>query len=174
MDFAMNSRIAAELLYESEATLRMVDDALDELRLSEAGPFSGTPRLTVIRSGDDVDADARGVLSVRVFWQLQEVLDAVRESREALQAMSRQNVSESRGAELDRALALVDRLDTLEAGETERPALHAELRRELIAVLNRGDGGDRSRDRLTDVSNRLAESETRLARLGHLFESGDS
>jgi len=161
----MNSRIAAELLYESEATLRMVDDALDELRLADADPHPGPPRLTVIR-GDDDDADAQGVLSTRVFWQLQEALDSVRESREMVQAMSR--TTSTLRPDVDHALTLLDRLDDTSVEEAEEPALRAELRRQLIAILNRSAPADRASE-LTAVTNHLAECETRLARLATLF-----
>jgi hypothetical protein len=80
----MNSRLAAELLYESEATLRMVDHALDELRLQESRPRPDLAAVSQLAEPADRGPELSQTLRLRVFWQIQELLDYVRETRAAL------------------------------------------------------------------------------------------
>jgi hypothetical protein len=174
----MDSRITAEMLYESEATLRMVDDVLDELRIGDAEPLFSAPRLTVIgpeRSGETADVTE---LSVRAFWQVHEVLDNVQESREELQEIGREMgadpVARSDRDALDRAMELVDRLDSFEDGAPiDRERLHAELRRELIDIINRRERRTEVTQRVGGVALQLAEAEVHLSRLAHLFEGAE-
>jgi hypothetical protein len=174
----MDPRINAETLYESEATLRMVVDALDELRLRDAEPILAAPRLTVIGPDHSNGSADTAELAVRAFWQVQEVLDTVQESREGLQEIGRKLGPDpvgrtDRGA-LDRAMELVDRLDSLEDGSSsERTSLHADLRRELIEIMNRRERRTRATQQLNDVALHLTEAEVHLARLAHLFEGAE-
>ncbi|MEX2582853.1 MAG: hypothetical protein WD766_06250 [Gemmatimonadota bacterium] len=181
----MDSRIAAELLYESEATLRMVDDALDELRMAEPEPRRHPGGRAPDLSGFDSESTvvtAPSEFCVRAYWQVQDLLESVRLSRQALQAVGNHRDSGTDGdasrrehGGLDRALALVDRLDTLDdASATQRQALHAELRRDLADALEQLDRRTGTSDQLSAIALQLAEAEARLTKLAHLFEDGDA
>lgn len=182
----MEHRIAAELLYESEATLRMVDDALDELRIGDAEQRVPRAHLTAVCSNFDADDDpgydVPSELCVRTFWQIQELLDGVRQSRETLQALSGERRAAAQqedggGSEpsVDHALSLLDRLDSADqpASDAVRE-LYAELRRDLLGLLGRSEDHSGSSERLSAVALQLSEAEARLTRLAHVFETGEA
>jgi hypothetical protein len=180
----MDPRVAAELLYESEATLRMVDTALEELRLADA-ELRAVPLPRAAGSRRDPESAELVIPSdfcVRAYWQVQEVLDGLQQSRDALRAAGtapgRAAVEEERQeylARIDGALAIVDRLDTLDeaASPAERATLHGELRRDLLALLNRTGGQTQRAEALSTVTSLLAEAEGRLTRLALLLDSGE-
>src|SRR5690606_10880387 len=115
----MDSRIAAELLYESEATLRMVDTALDELAAGDPDNELRIPGVLLETFGTDPasqnDPGMPSELSIRAYWQVQEVADCVREGRELLRTVrppaERVAVPVDERARFDRVLSLIDRLD---------------------------------------------------------------
>lgn len=178
----MDSRIAAELLYESEATLRMVDTALDELQIDDAESRFTGPRLKAICSNYDTEQAELHIppeFCVRAYWQIHELLDCVRQSREAVQAIGRADRATAGAVQgddrsgVDRALALIDRLDTMDDGAVvERHALHNDLRCDLVGMLARRDHAAGSSEQLSMITVLLAETEARLTKLGHLFDSG--
>src|SRR5688500_3859445 len=86
----MDARIAAELLYESEATLRMVDTALDELRVGDEDELRRPSARMETLGSDFAETDEYEVPSefcVRAYWQVQEIAECVRDSRELLQSV---------------------------------------------------------------------------------------
>jgi hypothetical protein len=180
----MNSRIAAELLYESEATLRMVDSALGELQMSDLENRLRGPRLKAVYDNFETEPAELAIppeFCVRAYWQIHELLDTVRQSREAIQSIGRAELPPTRVAAapfdgVDRALALIDRLDTLDdaASSIERQTLHDDLRSDLLRIHERADRASHSSDCLSAVTVLLAEAEARLTKLGYLFESGEA
>jgi hypothetical protein len=85
-----NARSAAELLYESEATLRMVDHALDELGLCEDYPEPRSTRsMTVgpLPEPSPTGSDVPRQLALRELWELQELIEQVGRSRESLEQL---------------------------------------------------------------------------------------
>ena len=177
----MDSRIAAELLYESEATLRMVDTVLDDLHLAELEvELEPQPRgLWAVQSDDRNAGDyhAPTEFCVRGYWQVHELLDCLRQAREMI-APSRQQtelrLDESAGNDrLDEVLSMVDALDSLEDPAEDRGRLVGELRTAIRSLLD--GSGTRPNDDLPIRSalSLLADAEVRLTRLGHLFDGGD-
>lgn len=175
----MDSRIAAELLYESEATLRMVDTVLDELRISDASArFMGQQLTTLDPGGQTQTAEIEipSEFCVRAYWQIQEALECVQHSREALQLGAREEMSGEPGNErqeqrerIDRALALLDRLESLEAGADDRSSIHRELRHDLVGILNRAQRRTERGESISLATSLIAEAEARLTRLGNSF-----
>jgi hypothetical protein len=82
----MTSRPASELLYESQATLRMVDTALDDLGLA---PPPNTPDRAVQElAGSRAPLEPGGIaaeLGVRMFWEIQALVESLDRSRRSLQ-----------------------------------------------------------------------------------------
>jgi hypothetical protein len=97
----MTSRPASELLYESQATLRMVDTALDDLGLA---PPPNTPERAVqALAGSSValePGDLAAALGVRMFWEIQALVESLDRSRRSLQ---RVRATPDESPELDEA-----------------------------------------------------------------------
>lgn len=174
----MDTRIASELLYESEATLRMVDNALDELRLGDLE--TRAPVRAGAATASEVGGVTLGIPSetcVRVYWQVQEALECLQQSREAIRAAeTRRNPRDGEEdqkaylAKLDQALALVDRMDSLDEPQgSRRGTLHRELRQNLLGLLNRSSRQSERAEALSTAASLVAEAEARLTQLGHLL-----
>lgn len=177
----MDSRIAAELLYESEATLRMVDTALDELAAGDPGNELRIPGVLLESFGtdlaDETEFDMPSELCIRAYWQVQEVADCVRESRELLrtvkQPVERTVAPLDERARFDRVLSLLDRLDS-DSSETSRDsALFGELRAEIMAVIGHAEESDQAARNVSLAISFLSEAEGRLTRLSNVFDSHD-
>jgi hypothetical protein len=179
----MDSRIAAELLYESEATLRMVDTALDELAAGDPDNVLRIPGVPFESFGTDAADDSEfgmpSELSIRAYWQVQEVADCLRESRELLRTVRR---PEERGAapvdersRFDRVLSLIDRLDSGSHGgsASHDSALFGQLRAEIMAVIGHAEESDQATRNVSLAISFLSEAEGRLTRLGNVFDGHD-
>jgi hypothetical protein len=178
----MSSRIAAELLYESEATLRMVDTVLDEMRIADPAPAEhckpvagaeGQTPSAVLQIPTD--------LCVHAYWQIQEALECVQLGREALQAGERAPTdrgvpphdTSGQFGSIYGALAHLDRLEALgDSTNRERSVMHRQLRQDLVDILNRAERRAEREDKISLATSLMAEAEARLTRLGHTFETG--
>lgn len=179
----MDSRIASELLYESEATLRMVDTALDELAAGDPDNELRIPGVMLEAFGTDpTDEKNFGMpseLCVRAYWQVQEVADCVRESRELLrtvrQPADRTAPPMDERARFDRVLSLIDRLDSGHNGGAAPTdsVLISELRAEIMAVIGHAEESDQAARNVSLAISFLSEAEGRLTRLGNVFDSHD-
>lgn len=168
-----NSRIA-DVLYDSETMLRLVDSELEELR------------------DDPNDSGLRGnhvgvLLAVmqRASSEIAQVLCTLHTSRETLEGVTLQEIHDSATKlcevatatevaatrmmdGLERAHALVDRLDEIDslgdAGDSviEAAALRAKLRDELFAVMGSLQFQDITSQQLGHVSQMLRDIERRL------------
>ena len=178
-----NSRIA-DVLYDSETMLRLVDSELEELR-------------------DDTDETGlRGnhvgvLLAVmqRASAEIAQVLCTLHTSREALQGVTLQEIHDSAmklcevssATEiaatrmmdgLERAHALVDRLDDLDAlkgkGDSviESATVRARIRDELFAVMGSLQFQDITSQQLGHVSQMLRDIERRLHATSSLLSGG--
>lgn len=177
----MDSRIAAELLYESEATLRMVDSVLDDLHLAELDvePEPQARGLWAVRSEDDATGDyhAPTEFCVRGYWQVHELLDCLSQARRMIAPTHQQtelHFEEDAGNDrLDEVLSMVDALDSLEDPAEDRGRIVAELRTAIRGLLD-GSGRRPTDDlQIRSALSLLADAEARLTRLGHLFDGGD-
>lgn len=168
-----NSRIA-DVLYDSETMLRLVDSELDELR------------------DDPNDSGLRGnqvgvLLAVmqRASSEIAQVLCTLHTSRETLEGVTLQEIHDSATKlcevatatevaatrimdGLERAHALVDRLDEIDslgdAGDSviEAAALRAKMRDELFSVMGSLQFQDITSQQLGHVSQMLRDIERRL------------
>lgn len=178
-----NSRIA-EVLYDSETMLRLVDSELEELR--------DDVRETGLR-GNNI-----GVLLAvmqRATSEIAQVLCTLHTSREALQGVTLQEIHDSATKlgevctatelaatrmmdGLERAHALVDRLDELEspghAGDAviEAATIRAKIRDELFSVMGSLQFQDITSQQLGHVSQMLRDIESRLQAISSLLSGG--
>jgi hypothetical protein len=82
----MTSRPASELLYESQATLRMVDTALDDLGLPPPATMRERAVQAVALSGASLAAgEIADALGVRMFWEIQALVESLGQSRRFLE-----------------------------------------------------------------------------------------
>lgn len=93
----MRPRTAAELLYESEASLRLVDHVLDDFQVSDTNP-AGPSRspytaLSTLTAERPPRSPVPSEFCIRTYWQIQEALDFIQQSREEIQTL----VKESQG-----------------------------------------------------------------------------
>lgn len=179
------SRIA-DVLYDSETMLRLVDSELEELR-ADAGEVG--------LAGNQV-----GVLLAvmqRASNEIAQVLCTLHTSREALEGVTLQEIHASAiklyevssATEiaatrmmdgLERAHALVDRLDNLAAVEStgdaavESAAARDRLRDELFAVMGSLQFQDITAQQLGHVSQMLRDIERRLHATSSLLSGGRS
>lgn len=180
-----NSRIA-EVLYDSETMLRLVDSELDELRddAREAG-----------LRGNNV-----GVLLAvmqRATSEIAQILCTLHTSREALQGVTLQEIHDSATKlgevstatelaatrmmdGLERAHTLVDRLDEIDSpghlgdAAIEAAVVRAKIRDELFAVMGSLQFQDITSQQLGHVAQMLRDIESRLQAISSLLSGGDA
>lgn len=79
---------AAELLYDSEATLRLVDNVLDELHQMEAETDRPDEQMRLLFTqmrGATADAGDLPALLLKAYGEIQEILAGLRQSRDVLE-----------------------------------------------------------------------------------------
>jgi hypothetical protein len=185
----MRRRPADELFYDSEATLRLVDDAIEELR----GPLLDHFAIhATLSSADATTCDRAGCPElppqlVEIYAEIERVVGKLRQSRDLLQgpvleavqhtsatllsigATTRIAVAEMIDG-LDRALAILDQLDAEPPPGSRRPAaLRGNLRTELHRLLRSLQFQDITSQQLAAASETLAGIEARLASLATLL-----
>src|SRR5215218_8484186 len=125
----MHMHTDAERLYDFEATLRLVDNALDELQV-----LGGVERAELsLVANDGEDAGVSDLTPLRAFREVQEGLHSLRHGRALLERTSERNpprgdeASDGPGVSatdalsgLDRALLLVDRFEADQAGPLDQ------------------------------------------------------
>lgn len=173
----MASRATHEILYDSEASLRLVDSALEDLRGHSAEP--GTPAAIATLPH----------LLLRTYAEIINVLGSLRESRGALERAAVERIHHtheklrevSSATEVaatdimdavDRALGMVDELDAEEGDRaTERSTgLRASIRDELFGVMNHLQFQDITTQQLNYASSVLDEMEQRLNQIAGIFD----
>ena len=186
----MSPRPANEVLYDSEATLRLVDSAIEDIReLEPGGPD--------LRSEPASRADVRQVptegalgsvalseMIERGYAEVVSVLGSLRESRSVLARTTgvrapgvdreRRDVANAACGEatdtlggLDRAVAVVNAMDkdAQEGDAAARGERRRDLGNELLALASCAARQDITAPRLSFASAVLAEMEIRLAAL---------
>jgi len=175
----MTSSRAHEVLYESEATLRLVDHELHELRSSP-----DQQRLPVL-------SDLPGILE-RANSQILSVLSRLREARASLQSSAsekfqathdklKQVTSATEDAAInimdacDRASQMVDELDAIDAApEPDRikaAELRGSLRDEIFMMMGALQFQDITTQQLNHTSAVLVEMEQRMLDVAKLFDA---
>jgi hypothetical protein len=192
----MTARHANELLYDSEAALRLVDSAIEDIRDLDL-PRADTAR-DALRTAQLRDLlAASGPLGLirlsqilaRGYTEIVSVLGSLRESRNVLERTSvttlqhtHQKLREVTTATetaatdildgLDRSVALVNEMD-VKAGEGDAAAganLRNTLRDELFSLMGCMQFQDITSQQLNYASSVLTEMETRLAELATILD----
>ena len=181
----MTSTRAQEVLYESEAALRLVDHELTsmhDVRHAMDTPVRAIPILSL--------SELPQVLE-QANAQILNVLSRLRESRATLQttaleklATTHEKIREVTSATedaatnimdaCDRATQMVDELDTIDAGETpdreKASGIRSNLRDELFLMMGALQFQDITSQQLSHASAVLVEMENRLLDVAKLFD----
>lgn len=179
----MTSKNRAEaVLYESEATLRLVDQEIHDLR----GAYPLDARLPSAGFGDVPH------MLERANQQILDVLAHLRETRTALQSTAfaklqtthdkiQEVTSATEDAAItimdacDRATGVVDELDAIDEAEApdraKASALRGNLRDEIFRMMGALQFQDITSQQLSHASAALVEMEQRLAEVAQLFDS---
>ncbi len=172
-------------LYDSEAALRLVDSTLQEMTgVSSEGlapaPAPAPPAPSI---------DALALRLEQGYAELVRTLSTLRQTRSVLETTAvapihathdklKQVSAATEVAAtdilngIDRAVAMVDDLDTLDANDPERraPEVRGALRDELFALMGHMQFQDITSQQLAYASAVLSEMEARLASLCDLFD----
>jgi chemotaxis regulatin CheY-phosphate phosphatase CheZ len=191
----MTARHATELLYDSEAALRLVDSAIQDLRTlprpsgGAAAPNANGSVRDLLASPGAVDLVGLSQILARSYGEIVKVLGSLRESRSVLEQTAFEKlhhthdklrevttVTQTAATDildgLDRAVALVNDMDArANDGDTaaER-ALRGKLRDELFSLMGCMQFQDITTQQLTYASSVLTELETRLAQLATILD----
>lgn len=197
------SRRTDELLYDSQATLRLVDHELNELRDPAGGMREPAPAPCRCAEGRAAAASTAGGALVslpsvleRASQEITAVLTSLRASRNAMAQASverlqhtHQKLREVSSATevaatdildaLDRAGQIVDELDAEEADAAtdaprRGPELRAKLREEIFGMMGALQFQDITTQQLAYASSVLVEMETRIAEVARLFAPGSA
>lgn len=196
----MSSKQASDLLYDSEATLRLVDTALDSIREPEDAPDPlggamqrATAASTSARAQQYVvpgDGGPIGLLGLsqilaRSYSEIVSVLGSLRESRSLLErtAVDRLHHTHAKLREVSdatetAATSILDGLercvamvDQLDASEGEASApTRTQLRDELFGVMGHMQFQDITTQQINYASSVLMDMEDRLAQLALVLD----
>jgi len=191
----MNAKQPSELLYDSEATLRLVDTAIQdmgELDSEEVQSLEQKVRSAMTQGrGAAIGLVGLSDLLARGYAEILGVLDSLRQSRHLLERAAVEKIQHthdklrevSSATEtaandilngLDRANTMVDELDTY-AGEHGEPddrggAIRGTLRDELFALMGHMQFQDITSQQLNYASAVLTDMEARLAHIARVFD----
>ena len=191
----MTARQATELLYDSEAALRLVDSAIEDLRdapprdLSAVTDPSSPEIRQLLAATGKLGLDGLTKVLARGYTEIVSALGRLRESRDLLEktAVDKlqhthdklrevKNATETAATDildgLDRAMALVDDMDAkAEAGDAAAGAeLRTKLRDELFTLVSCMQFQDITTQQLNYASSVLGETENRLAELARFLD----
>lgn len=191
----MTARHANELLYDSEAALRLVDSAIEDLRtlphpngVAGASAANGSARHLLPPPGP-LDLVGISQILARSYGEIVKVLGRLRESRNVLEQTSVEKLHHTHDKlrevttatqmaasdildGLDRAVGLVNDMD-LKANDGDTAGgreLRDKLRDELFSLMGRMQFQDITTQQLTYASSVLTELETRLAQLATILD----
>ncbi len=190
----MSQKQPSELLYDSEATLRLVDSAIQDM--GELGgdepPASLEQRLRAVLTPEpSMGLIGLSDMLARGYAEILGVLDSLRQSRHLLERAAVENIqnthdklrevsdaTETAATDilngLDRANVMVDDLDAYAAehGEPDDRAstIRNALRDELFALMGHMQFQDITSQQLNYASAVLTEMESRLANIASAFD----
>jgi chemotaxis regulatin CheY-phosphate phosphatase CheZ len=196
----MSTNPVRDLLLDSEATLRLATQALENEVFSVHS--ARTPQLAAAAvTGQAADAAraeadyeplglaALPMMLLRVYREIDTMVERLRESRGALQKAAVDKLHHTNEKlqlvtsatevaatdimdSVDRALVMVDQLETRENADLsdDANAIRAALRDELFTVMTRLQFQDITTQQINHASAMLAEMETRLAALSQVFD----
>ena len=192
----MSARPANELLYDSEAALRLVDSAIEDLRAADprdagrsADPTRNGSIRDLLNSSGPIGLIGLSHVLARGYSEIVSVLGSLRESRSVLQRTAVEKIHDTHEKlrevtsateiaatdildGLDRAVALVNDMDTkVSEGDAAAGAeLRNRLRDELFSLMGCMQFQDITTQQLTYASSVLTEMESRLAELAHILD----
>ncbi len=179
----MATRPANELLYDSEASLRLVDNAIGEFgaaaseeEVAPEVPSSGLSELpkTLLRAYGEITGilerlrESRGILEQAAVQKLQHMNDKLREVSSATELAATDILNG-----LDKAVGMVDELDVLAAtpdGAVKAAELRSTMRDELFGLMVHLQFQDITTQQLAYSSSVIADMETRLAQIVAIFD----
>lgn len=174
----MPSSRVAEVLYDSETVLRLVDRELEELCDTSAPANQVSVMLAVVQSAS---------------FEIERVLRTLRDSREALRDVTLREIHDSTAklAEVasatevaatkimdgvDRSRFLIDRLEYLETvtpvGKDDSASVRAQLREELFGIVGALQFQDVTSQQLGHAAKMLTDVERRLHITAAILEGG--
>ena len=176
----MATTLANELLLDSEASLRLVDNVLAEIGEPPA-PAPAMPAVAVTESLATIPQ-----VLLRAYGEINNALLALRESRgvleqstvdklhltnEKLRAVS--SATEVAATDimdgLDRAIAMVDELEAPDE-DNRHEGVRNSLRDELFGLMGHLQFQDITTQQLSHASSTLVEMESRLVQLARMFD----
>lgn len=184
-----------DLLVDSEATLRLVDSLLEELRSDEDAGNPEAHRVSHILS--ELSERPAGlstlpIVMLRAYREIVSALDALKRSRSVFERVTIDRVQEthqklrevSSATEiaatdmldgLDRAAGLLDRLDAIESGaadgaDEEAATLRSQLREEIDHLMSCLQFQDITSQQLHFAASVLHDIEQRLSAITDLFD----
>ncbi len=185
----MPTRPANELLYDSEASFRLVDNVLNELR---SAPSAEAPGSLTAGTADDHSPVALAALPhvlAKVYGEIVSVLESLRQSRDVLEKNTVEQIQHTHEKlqevtsaievaatdimdAVDRALGMVDELDSAaEADTAERAAeVRQSLRDELFGMMGCLQFHDITTQQTDYASSVLVDTKDRLAQLARIFD----
>ncbi len=190
----MSHKQPSELLYDSEATLRLVDSAIQDM--GELGGDEPPPSLeqrlqAVLTPGPGLGLIGLSDMLARGYAEILGVLDSLRQSRNLLERAAVEKIqtthdklrevsdaTETAATDilngLDRANSMVDDLDAYatEHGEPDDRAstIRNTLRDELFSLMGHMQFQDITSQQLNYASAVLTEMEARLANIARVFD----
>jgi hypothetical protein len=191
----MSTKQPSELLYDSEATLRLVDTAIHDMGdLGAEDPPSLEQRVRAAMTqgrGTSIGLIGLSDLLARGYAEILGVLDSLRQSRHLLERAAVEkiqhthdklrevsNATETAATDilngLDHANALVDELEAYatQHGEPDEQGsnVRGSLRDELFALMGHMQFQDITSQQLNYASAVLTEMETRLSNIARVFD----
>ena len=191
----MTARQASELLYDSEAALRLVDSAIEEIRepegrlAAESNARGNELRDTLAAANGPLGLLGLSQVIARSYTEIVSVLGSLRESRTALERSTVEKIQQthaklrevSNATEvaatdilngLERSLSLVDQMDAkaTEGDARSEADLRQTLRDELFALMGCMQFQDITAQQLNYASSVLTEMEHRLAELARVLD----
>jgi hypothetical protein len=172
----MAPRSASELLFDSEASLRLVDSAIVELKPDTEAPdpaVSARLPQQLLRAFGEIGTiltrlrESRGVLEQAHMDKLAHMHSKLREVTSATE-MAATDILNG----LDRSIAMVDELDQLGEGHeptTRAAEVRATMRDELFGLMNHLQFQDITTQQLAYASSVILETEDRLSLLMKYF-----
>jgi hypothetical protein len=179
----MHMHTDAERLYDFEATLRLVDNALDDLQV--LGVERDRTEGDELFAGDGgPEAEISDLTPLRAFREVQEGLHSLRHGRAILERTAegrdgpRRDESADRFAVsatdalggLDRALSLVDRFEADQDGGPDGAALFQSIREEIRVAMTCLQVHDVTEQQLSYASSILLDMDGRLAQLADMLD----
>lgn len=176
----MTLRAAEEVFYETEATLRLVDNILDELQ--GIGVELGKPDVDdFLISYEDDDDTISEIAPIRVYREVQDGLRSIRHSRTILERSSEgqngnvrelgSNASATDALDgLDRVIDLLARIEAGKVSGVDRTAAFAAIRSQVGVAVASLQHQDVTEQQLSYASSILLDTEGRFSQLSDMLD----